>query len=634
MKNIVIGTAGHVDHGKSSLVKALTGTDPDRLKEEKERGITIDIGFANMDLSNCLHVSFVDVPGHERFVKNMLAGAAGIDAVLLVVAADESIMPQTREHFDICRLLEIRTGLVAISKSDLVEAELVELVRAELQDYLRGSFLEGAPIVSVSSLDRSGLDQLKDAILQIGMSTQPKNAQTVFRLPIDRCFSMRGFGTVVTGTLTSGQLKRDAEVEVYPLQKTTKIRGIQVHGHSVEYAVAGQRVAVNLQNMEVAEIQRGMQLSEPGRFRSSSVLDASVQLLKSSPTSLKGRTPIRFHQGASELMATLTLLDRREILAGSSGYARISLRTPILTIPGDRFVLRRTSPMITIGGGVILDNHPRRSDKRVTTVNFLKAIDSGSVDQLLVGLANLYGRAGVSQSQALERSLHPPELLVQRFVELADQKHLVLLNRNPVQALSRPVFEGLCQQTLEAVRIYHLREPLSDGAPKEQLHSEVFRGSPPNSFKAVIEQLTAEGILVSEHDKVRLAGHQVSLNPGEALNKQRIEEQFLKAAWKVPALEEALSGLEIPREQARGLVQLLLKEEKLVKISEDLWFHAQSISRLRQMLSEYRKQSQTIDVRQFKTLTEVSRKYAIPLLEYLDRERITRRVGDIRVILV
>jgi selenocysteine-specific elongation factor len=393
-------------------------------------------------------------------------------------------------------------------------------------------------------------------------------------------------------------------------------------------------VAVNLQNIEVAEIQRGMQLSVPGRFRPSSVLDASVHLLKSSPTSLKGRTSIRFHQGASELMATLAPLDRKEILAGTTGYARISLEAPILSIPGDRFVFRRTSPMITIGGGVILDNRPRRSGKRVITVNFLNAIDTGSVDQLLLGLANLQGRAGVSQSQVLERSLDPPELLVQRLLELAGQNQLVLMNRNPVQVLSRAVFEGLCQQTLEAVRIYHLREPLSDGVPKEQLHSEVFRGSSPGSFKAVMERLTAEGSLFIEQDKVRLAGHMVKLNPGEASNKQRIEELFLKAAWKVPALDDALSDLEIPRDQARGLVQLLSKEEKLVKISEDLWFHAESIGRLRQVLAEYRKQSQTIDVSQFKALTEVSRKYAIPLLEYLDRERITRRVGDIRVILV
>jgi selenocysteine-specific elongation factor len=634
MKHIIIGTAGHVDHGKSSLIKALTGTDPDRLKEEKERGITIDIGFASMDFGKDLHVSFVDVPGHERFIKNMLAGVGGIDVVLLVVAADESIMPQTREHLDICRLLDIRSGLVAISKADLVEPEWLELVQLELKELLKHSFLEQSPIIPVSSITGFGLDQLKASIQAIGKSTPSKNTQTVFRLPIDRCFTLRGFGTVVTGTLTNGRLTTDHEIEIYPSGKNTKVRNLQVHGCPVEQAFAGQRVAINLQNVEVAEVQRGMQISVPGRFRPSSILDARVELLKGSPISLKGRTPIHFHHGTSELMALLIPLDRREIPAGEIGFARAILETPILAIPGDRFVFRRSSPMNTIGGGVVLDNHPRRGGKKTVVAEFLRGLDPGQADSLIIRLARQEEAKGVSESQILERSLETHDAISRHFVDLASQKQLVLLSQSPLVAVSPSTFECLCQQTVDIVGSYHHEEPLSPGISREQLYSEVLRKSSPICFRTVIDRLAAEKRIVLEQERVRLPSHQVSLSPWEASSKQKIEEVILKAGWEVPSLTEVLAVLDIPSDQARGLVLLLAREKRLVKISEDLWLHADSIARLKQLLAEQRKQSQTIDVAQFKALTEISRKYAIPLLEYLDRERITRRVGDQRVILV
>ncbi len=398
MKNIIIGTAGHVDHGKSSLIKALTGTDPDRLKEEKERGITIDLGFAALDLGGNFHIGFVDVPGHGRFVKNMLAGVGGIDAVLLAVAADESIMPQTREHLDICRLLDVQRGLVAITKCDLVDPELQELVRLELREFLRETFLQDAPIIFVSSMTGMGLDLLKAGLENIAGETPARNTQAVFRLPVDRCFTLHGFGTVVTGTLTHGTISPEMEVEVYPSGKVTRVRNLQVHGQSLQQAVAGQRVALNLQGVEVSEIERGMQLSVPGRFRPSSLLDARVQLLAGSPIPLKARTPIRFHHGTSELMATLTPLNVKEIPHSGEALARISLETPVLALPGDRFVIRRVSPMTTIGGGVVLDNHPRRGVRKNALEDYLGNLDAGKLDSLILALSRREGTAGVEEA--------------------------------------------------------------------------------------------------------------------------------------------------------------------------------------------------------------------------------------------
>jgi selenocysteine-specific elongation factor len=530
--------------------------------------------------------------------------------------------------------LDIRGGLVAITKTDLVEPEWLELVRLELQELFKNSFLEQSPIIPVSSVTGFGLDQLKASIQTIGKSAPPKNTQTVFRLPIDRCFTLRGFGTVVTGTLTSGQLTKDDEIEIYPLGKITKVRNLQVHGCPVEQAFAGQRVALNLQNVEVSEIKRGMQISVPGRFLPSSALDTRVELLKGSPISLKGRTPIHFHHGTSELMALLIALDRTEVLAGEIGFARAILETPILAIPGDRFVFRRSSPMTTIGGGVVLDNHPRRGGKKTVAAEFLRGLDPGTADSLILGLARQEEAAGVSESQILRRSLETHDTLSRRFLDLASQKQLVLLSRSPLLAVLPSTFEHLCQQTVDVICSYHQKEPLSPGISREQLYSDVFRRSSANCFKTVIDRLSAENRIVLEQERVRLPNHEVSLNPREAFSKQKIEEVIRNAGWKVPSLPEVLSGLDIPSNQARGLVQLLAREKRLVKISEDLWFHAESIARLIRLLAEHRKQSQTIDVAQFKALTGVSRKYAIPLLEYLDCERITRRIGDLRVILV
>src|SRR5690242_11204644 len=378
MRYIVVGTAGHIDHGKSALVQSLTGTNPDRLEEEKRRGITIDLGFAHLDLGEDLRVAFVDVPGHERFIKNMLAGVGGIDLVLLVVAADESIKPQTREHFDICKLLEIRNGLVAITKSDLVEKDVLDLVALEIQDMVRGSFLDGAPVVPVSARTGDGLDRLKTELRARGLKAAPKPLNEPFRLPIDRSFVMKGFGAVITGTLVSGKIGKEAEVEVFPLERRARVRGIEVHNQSAVEASAGQRTALNLGGIEARELRRGMVLAEPGLFKTTKLLDCALTLLPSI-RSLKNRSRVHFHCWTAETVAEVGLLGVRELWPGERAYAQLRLTEGGLFLPGDRFIIRQFSPLMTLGGGVVIDNSPRRhKGNHEAEISFLEAVESGS----------------------------------------------------------------------------------------------------------------------------------------------------------------------------------------------------------------------------------------------------------------
>src|SRR5579863_2288636 len=395
MKNIIVGTAGHIDHGKTALVKALTGIDADRLEEEKRRGITIDLGFAHLQLTPALRLGFVDVPGHERFVKNMLAGVGGIDLVLFVIAADESIKPQTREHFDICRLLGIPRGIVALTKSDLVDADLVGLVKLEVEELVAGSFLEGAPMVPVSSVTGAGLDDLRKELARAAAAVPEKNAAGHFRLPVDRVFSVKGFGTVVTGTLISGSVEKEHEVEVYPAGRRLRVRGVEVHGSKAERAVAGQRTALNLADIEAADLKRGDVLSEPGVFHAVQYLDCRLDLLRSAKP-LKHRAPVHFHSGTAEIEAEVRLFGgAANMQPGSAGYARIVLREPALLLPGDRFIIRMFSPVVTIGGGVVIDIGARRYRKADDVAGRLANLGIGELireAEFGMGMAELVAR--------------------------------------------------------------------------------------------------------------------------------------------------------------------------------------------------------------------------------------------------
>ncbi len=618
MKNIIVGTAGHIDHGKTALVGALTGIDTDRLEEEKRRGISIDIGFAHLDLAPDVRIGFVDVPGHERFVKNMLAGVGGIDLVLLVIAADESIRPQTREHFDICRLLGIPKGLIAITKSDLVDPEIAGLVRLEAEEFVKGSFLEGAPIVATSAAMGAGLDELRERLLELARAVPVKDASRPFRLPVDRAFSIRGFGTVLTGTLLAGSVAREDEVELHPAARRLRVRGIQVHGAPAERAYAGQRTALNVTGIDASEVRRGMVLAAPGLFRAVDRMDCRLDLL-SSAKPLKQRAPVHFHTGTAEVEAEVRLIDAAQLPSGGSGYARVALRDRVLVLPGDRFIIRMFSPVVTIGGGVVLDVHPPRVD----SAERLAALERGSVPER-VALLLRESRYGMGI----------PELVARTGLPAAELEPLATLRQPQAWFIDAERLRTLAARVREVLRDFHRQHPLAEGMPRESLRAAVMpepahaapHEAPPFLLDALLDTDT-----IAEGETVRLATHRVVLKQEEERAAETIERVFYEAGLTAPPLAEALakSGIEMAR--ARTVLQMLLKKGTLVRVAEELVFHRASIDALIERLSALK--GRKISVGEFKDFAGVSRKYAIPLLEYLDRSRLTRREGDLRVVL-
>ncbi len=632
-KNVIVGTAGHIDHGKSALVEALTGIDPDRWEEEKRRGITLDLGFAHLELDD-VRLGFVDVPGHERFVRNMLAGVGGIDVVLLVIAADESIKPQTREHFDICRLLAIPRGLVALTKADLVEPDLIELVRAEIEDFVRGSFLAGAPIVPVSAKTGQGLDALRQELSRVAVSVPGKDATHHFRLPIDRAFLMKGFGTVVTGTLISGALAREDEVEIFPARRRVRVRGVQVHNQPAERALAGQRTALNLAGVEPGELARGMTLAAPGRFEPSTRVDVLVELLPSARP-LKHRARVHFHHGTAELIAEVLLLDSSELQPGQQAFAQLVLDAPTLLLPGDRFILRQFSPVVTIGGGRVLDALARKHKRNDESVlNHLKTLRSGAAEEILASFLATERRVGVSLSRLVARTGWREGEIRTALERLETSGSIRVLARTPLAVAAAPRVARLAERAVAAVEAFHQREPLREGISKEELKERIFAGAE-ELFEPVLGELVAANKLERVGDVVKCAGRTVALSAEEAEARVTIEQAFARAGLTVPARKEVLARLKLDSQRAERIVELLLREKVLAKVSEDLLFHHTALERLRELLATYRRQKgERISVPAFKELTHVTRKYAIPLLEYLDRERVTRRVGDDRIILV
>jgi len=635
MKNIIVGTAGHIDHGKTALVKALTGIDADRLEEEKRRGITIDIGFAHLQLTPALRLGFVDVPGHERFIKNMLAGVGGIDLVLFVIAADESIKPQTREHFDICRLLGIPRGVVALTKADLVDPDILELVRLEVEEFVAGSFLEGAPMVAVSSVTGAGLDGLRHELQTAASAVPEKSVAGHFRLPLDRAFTVKGFGTVVTGTLISGAVRKEQEVELYPTGRRLRVRGVQVYGAPAEQAVAGQRTALNLADIEPAEVARGMVLAAPGTFRTVTQLDCTIEVLPSAKP-LKHRAPVHFHAGTAEIEAQVRLLDGATALKpGQRTWARIVLREPALLLPGDRFIIRMFSPVVTIGGGVVLDTGGKRYRKGdrpgiAERLRTLAEAPAAARIALLVreskygmGMAELVARTGLMEREIAtipNRDDAGPS---------RDRQGAVLYFPHPQPWFAdRAWFQSAREKLLRAVREFHQKNPLLPGIPKQDLRGRELPDSPPFLIDAILAQ---EKQIVVEGENVRLASHRLVLKQDEEQARAAIESAFEQAGLAVPALPDVLAKSGVEAARARSLLQILLRGKRLVRVSDDLVFHHTAMEKLRAMLSAHK--AARFNVGTFKDWTGISRKYAIPLLEYLDRERVTRREGDERVVL-
>ena len=630
MKHVVVGTAGHIDHGKTSLVKALTGTDTDRLPEEKARGITIDLGFAFLEEPDGLTIEIVDVPGHERFVKNMLAGVGGIDLALLVIAADEGVMPQTREHLAICQLLRIKTGLVALTKTDMAEPDWIELVREDVARLLEGTFLHACPIVPVSSKTGEGLTELRAALVTLGREVPPKATDQTARLPIDRVFTVKGFGTVVTGTLRAGRIAVDERVEVYPRGLSSRVRGLQVHGHAVAQAQAGQRTAVNLQGVDRAAIERGDVLAPPGALLPTLLLDATLELLEGAPRPLRTRDRLRFHVGTQEVMARVLLVGQMELAQGRTTYGRFRLERPIVALPGDRYVTRTYSPIVTIGGGTLLDVAPPRFKRKAPALlAHLEVLEKGSPAQVLEEHLKQAGAAGLRLADLPARTPFGPDRLRGLLEALQQSGAVVAVDRE--WYIQRDASDRLREETLALLQTFHRENPLRGGISREELRSRAGNAQE-RVFSQLLSVLEAEGVVRSERDQVRLAAHAIRLSPEQQHVVDGIEAEFRRAGAAPPSPEEVLGRFGIKGTEKHELFHLLVADGRLVRVKESLYFHAEALHGIQDKLVAHLREKKEIGPADMKDLLGVSRKYAIPLMEYFDAQRVTVRQGERRVL--
>jgi selenocysteine-specific elongation factor len=630
-KHVVVGTAGHIDHGKTSLVKALTGIDTDRLPEEKARGITIDLGFAFLEEPGGLTIEIVDVPGHERFVKNMLAGVGGIDLAMLVIAADEGVMPQTREHLAICSLLHIKAGLIALTKADMVEPDWLELVREDVAGAVRDTFLAGAPILPVSAKTGQGLDELRAALRTLAQSVPQRGTDQLPRLPIDRVFTVRGFGTVVTGTLTAGALGVDDRVEVFPRKTEAKIRGLQTHGHPVTSARAGQRTAVNLQGLERAAIARGDVVGLPGTLVPSMLVDGTLELLKDAARPLRSRARVRFHVGTSEIMARAILLDRTELAPGETSFARFRLEGQLVARPGDRFVVRSYSPVVTIGGGTLLDVDPPRFKRRgPALVAHLTLLQTGDPEAVLEEHVRHVGAAGVRLATLAGRVAFGPAQLKGLLDALQAASRVIAVERD--WFIHPESFARLSTLVVDTLTAFHHAGPLKPGMSREELRSRA-GGADERVFAFLLSALSADGTVKTERDKVRLASHEVRLSPDQQRVVDRLEDDFLRAEAAPPSAEEALGRAGLGGgDEEHELFQVLVQAGKLVRVKESLFFHARALDTIQTKLVALLRERKEIGPADIKDLLGISRKYAIPLLEFFDQRRVTARVGERRIL--
>jgi selenocysteine-specific elongation factor len=637
---VIVGTAGHIDHGKTALVKALTGVDADRLPEEKRRGITVDLGFAELSIGE-VHFGFVDVPGHEKFVKNMLAGASGVDLVVLVVASDEGVMPQTREHFEICRLLGIQQGIIALTKSDLPDPETLELARMDVAELVRGSFLEHEPIISISSRTGDGIDALKRALIDIGSRIVRDDDRQVTRLPIDRSFSVKGFGAVVTGTLASGELLEGSEMELLPEKRKVRVRGLQTHGKSVGRASSGQRVAVNLGGIDHSRVARGMMLSDPEVLQPTQIVDVQVEVLKQAPRPLRTRQRIRVHIGTIEALARVQVLnDSGAIAPGGTDLAQIRLEIPVVAVPGERFIIRSYSPQATIAGGEVIDplavKHRRRDldDVRRSLAALFGA--KGDHDRTVEMLVTAAGDSGITFSQIQTRTGLRADVLRSVINQVIENGKI--LDSNGL-FISRGNLEHLSVSLRKKIEEFHRSEPLAKGMPREQARDGLFSFLPNGVFQSAIESLVEDDVIAVDKDILRLASHHAELTPAEAALRDNLTDRYRRAGLEVAKLDEVIaecvSETMFSPQQVRKFFQLLIDAGEITKVTEDFFISSDAIDKLIADLRRAAADSgdRVIDIPKFKEIAGVSRKYAIPLLEYLDREHVTARVGDKRVII-
>ncbi|MBL7196350.1 MAG: selenocysteine-specific translation elongation factor, partial [Desulfobacterales bacterium] len=603
MKQIILGTAGHIDHGKTSLIKAVTGIDTDRLKEEKLRGITIELGFASMDLPGGQHLGIVDVPGHEKFVKHMVAGATGIDIVVLVIAADEGVMQQTREHMEICSLLGIKHGFVALTKIDLVDQEWLELVLDDIKEFLRGTFLEDSPIMPVSSATGKGIPEFIKTLDELSALIPVRTSTGLFRLPVDRVFSMKGFGTVITGTLISGSIHIGDTVMIYPSNITSKVRGIQVHNQNLDIAEAGMRTAINFQGLEKSSVTRGEVLSTPNDLRPSFMIDVLVNYLDSNNKSAKNRTHIRFHTGTSEVLGILILLEKDELLPGETSLAQIRLDSPVALIKDDRFVIRSYSPMRTIGGGHILNPIPQKHKRfKPEVIKLLKGIVNNIPEEIISSHADDSGYAGVSFADLKIMTNLPEKQLDNTIQGLLSKKTIVCFDRENRIYIHNNGIEKLKKETLDYLSSYHKSNPLKAGMSKEELRSKLPFAVGTKLFNLILNRMIKDEVIVQEENTVRLSSHTVSLKVDQADIRTKILDAYLKSGLTPPYFKELSRLLDVDSKQAKDVLILLVDEGVLLKVKEDLYFHAEAVNELKKRVIDYLKSNEEMTTPQFKEM--------------------------------
>jgi len=633
VKHLILGTAGHIDHGKTSLVKALTGIDCDRLPEEKARGITIELGFAEMELSGRVRFGIIDVPGHERFVRTMVAGVAGMDVVMLVVAADEGVMPQTREHLEICQLLGVKLGLVALTKSDLVAPDWLELVREELRDYLQGSFLETAPILAVSAKTGAGLDDLRQLLGKIADESVGRKSDGAFRLPIDRVFTVAGFGTVVTGTALNGSIRVGDKLEVLPSGIESRVRGIQTHGGKCEQGEAGERLALNLQGVEHTAVVRGDTLVPPGAYSSTTVADVLINHLPTAPKPLKHRSILRLHSAAYEVSAQLILLGRNSLDPGEACYAQLRLSRPVLLLSGDPFVLRSYSPPATVGGGRVLDPAPpRRRRRSADALALLEAAAGGDHTAMVSSMILSSLLSGLPQAELVKRTGFSLKRLETILQPLLSSGAIVQITREPRIYLGAEAFSGLKSHLYSCAELFLLDNPLKEGIGREELKNGLPNRSDGRFFTPLLAALEKEGRLLPEHDIVKLPLNQRRGDIKASGISSQIEQLLLQAGSEPPTVRELAENLNLTEKRVLEHLNLLAREKKAIKVKSDIFHSPLAVGIIREQLLEFLKINGEISPPQFREITGLSRKFMIPLLEYFDQEKLTIRVGDKRVL--
>ncbi len=639
MREIVLGTAGHVDHGKTSLIRALTGIETDRLKEEKKRGITIELGFAYLDLPCGHRLGIVDVPGHEKFVKNMVAGVGGMDIVAFIIAADEGIMPQTKEHFEICRLLGVKEGIIVLTKKDMVEEEWLEMVEEEVREFCEDSFLAEAPLVHVSSITGEGIDELKGLLDTFVAGQEFKEAYGPFRLPVDRVFAMKGFGAVVTGTSVSGRITVGEDLQFYPLEKAAKVRGLQVHSSDMEVVEAGHRTAINLQGVDREDIDRGMVVASPGCLQAGYMLDCNFLYLASNGKPLKHRARVRVHLGTAEKMARISLLEDDVLRPGQEAFVQLLFEELVAVWPGDRYVVRSYSPVITIGGGEVLGNQPPRKRKRLTVADrqnnheIFKVLQNGEVEEKIqLFLIESKARGITARELAIRLGIFGKHLKKALNGPLSAKK-IVVVDSSSQRYLAVSVSEEIKKDILQRLKEYHQQNPLQTGLSKEELRSDIGRRMDQKVFRFCLAELLKKNEVVQEESLIRLASHQVALQADEKKLQRELVEWYQGKGLATATVKETGEHFsDYPATLVKEVLALLIREEQLVKISEILYYHKSAIEQLQKDMIAFISREGEIDAPRFKNLTGLTRKFSIPLLEYFDRIKLTIRVGDKRIL--